>query len=103
MSAAYETPPPRAACPSSPVLEVFLGGAPHIAADPRFTGHMRPDGTIDWDAVVAEPGWSDGQRMLIQLAAALCGAGHVPAGALGAHLTGAQTSLVLAMCQAARR
>jgi hypothetical protein len=53
--------------------------------------------------VVEEPGWSEGQRMLIQLAAALCGAGHVPQGALGAHLTGAQTSLVLAMCQATRR
>jgi hypothetical protein len=53
--------------------------------------------------VLAEPGWIDGQRMLIQLAAALCGDGHVPTGSLGAHLTGSQTSLVLAMCQASRR
>jgi hypothetical protein len=41
--------------------------------------------------------------MLIQLAAALCGGGPVPSGALGAHLTGDQTSLVLAMCEASRR
>jgi hypothetical protein len=53
--------------------------------------------------VLAEPGWSDGQRVLIQLAAALCGAGDVPSGALGAHLTGGRRSLVLAMCQASRR
>ncbi|HTJ69908.1 MAG TPA: hypothetical protein VL551_20395 [Actinospica sp.] len=53
--------------------------------------------------MLAEPGWIDGQRMLIQLAAALCGDGHVPTGSLGAHLTGSQTSLVLAMCQASRR
>ena len=95
--------PPHDPFPASPVLEVFLRGAPQIAADPRFTAHTRPDGTVDWDAVAREPGWSEGQRVLIQLAAALCGAGHVPEGALGAHLTGAQTSLVLAMCRAARR
>ena len=84
------------------VLEVFLRGAPRIGGDPRFTVHLQPDGTVDWDGVLAERGWSDGQRILIQLAAALCGVGHVPPGALGAHLTGSQTSLVLAMCQAAR-
>ena len=91
--------PPR--CP--PVLEAFLRGAPQIAGDTRFADHLRPDGTVDWDRVLAESGWSNGQRMLIQLAAALCGDGHVPAGSLGAHLTAGQTSLVLAMCQASRR
>lgn len=87
----------------SPALEVFLRGAPQIAGDPRFTDHLRPDGTVDWDGVLAQPGWSDGQRVLIQLAAALCGDGRVPAGPLGAHLTGSQTSLMLAMCRASRR
>jgi hypothetical protein len=92
------TPP---GCP--PVLGVFLRGAPQITGDARFADHRGPDGTVDWAGVLAEAGWSDGQRMLIQLAAALCGEGHVPAGSLGAHLTGSQTSLVLAMCQASRR
>lgn len=53
--------------------------------------------------MLAERGWSGGQRVLLQLAAALCGAGSVPSGAFSAHLTGRQASLVLAMCQAARR
>lgn len=88
---------------ASPVLGVFLDGAPQIAADERFARHHRSDGAVAWDGVLAEPGWSAGQRLLIGLAAALCGSGEVPPGALGAHLTGRQTDLVLAMCRAARR
>lgn len=84
------------------VLETFLDGAPQITTHERFVRHRHPCGRVDWDAVLAEPGWSDGQRVLIQLAAALCGGGSVPSGAFGAHLTGAQTDLVLAMCRAAR-
>lgn len=91
---------PRSA---SPVLAVFLSGAPQITTDPRFTRHHNADETIDWDAVLAEPGWSTGQRILIRLAAALIGSQHLPADTLSAHLTGEQTNLVLAMCQAARR
>ena len=64
---------------------------------------VRDAGTVDWDTVLRAPGWSDGQRSLIHLAVALCGGGRVPPGAIGAHLTGRQTSPVLAMCQAARR
>jgi hypothetical protein len=84
------------------VLETFLAGAAQITAHERFTRHLHADGQVDWDGVLAEPGWSDGQRVLIQLAAALCGCGQVPPGAFSAHLTGPQTDLVLAMCQAAR-
>ena len=100
---AFATLPPDASGGIPPVLEVFLRGAPQIAADPRFTDHVRRDGCIDWDGVLSEVGWSDGQRVLVQLAAALCGGGAVPAGTFGAHLTGSQTDLVLAMCRAARR
>jgi hypothetical protein len=96
------TPGPGAAA-ASPVLEVFLDGAPQIAADARFARHVRPDGAVVWEKVLAESGWSAGQRVLIGLAAALCGSGDVPPGTLGAHLTGRQTDLVLAMCRAARR
>lgn len=88
--------------PGSPVLAVFLEGAPQITADPRFTRHLRADGSVDWDAVLAEPGWSGGQRLLIRLAAALSGSRQIPSDALSAHLTGRQTQLVLAMCRAAR-
>jgi hypothetical protein len=84
------------------VLRTFLDGAPQIAEDERFARHLRPGARVDWDGVLAESGWSSGQRVLIQLAAALCGAGEVPPGTLGAHLTGRQTDLVLAMCRAAR-
>jgi hypothetical protein len=87
-------------CP--PALAVFLDGAPQISTDPRFTGH-RHSHTVDWDGVLAEPGWSPGQRVLITLAAALTGDGQVPPEAISAYLTGRQTDLVLAMCQAARR
>ena len=103
MAPASATPAPRNPRTHSPVLEVFLRGAPQIVADPRFTDHVQTDGTVDWDAVLGASGWSDGQRILIQLAAALCGGGQVPPGDFGAHLTGRQTSLILAMCQAARR
>lgn len=103
MTSASATPAPRTTQTASSVLEVFLRGAPQIAADTRFTDHVRRDGTVDWDGVLSAAGWSEGQRILIQLAAALCGGGHVPPGAFGAHLTGRQTSLVLTMCQAARR
>jgi hypothetical protein len=101
MTPASATPAPRPRT-DSPVLEVFVRGAPQIAADPRFTDHVDSDGTVDWDRVLGAPGWSDEHRVLIQLAA-LCGDGRVPPGAFGAYLTGRQTSLVLAMCQAARQ
>jgi len=51
--------------------------------------------------VLAEPGWSQSQRVLISIAAALCADAQAPTGRLGAYLTGPQTSLVLAMCRAA--
>jgi hypothetical protein len=89
--------------PASRVFEVFRTGAPQIASDARFIRHLRPDGGVDWQAVPDEPGWNTGQRVLIALAAALCGSGNIPPGALGAHLTGQQTDLVLAMCRAAAR
>jgi hypothetical protein len=82
------------------VLEVFLAGARQITDHARFTRH-RTDGQVDWNGVLAEPGWSTGQRALIQTAAVLCGAGPANFGALGAHLTGPQCDLVLAMCRAA--
>lgn len=84
------------------VLETFHTGAAQITEHERFTRHRLPNADVDWDGVLAEPDWSPGQRVLIQLAAALCGHGQLPSGSLGAHLTGAQTDLVLAMCQAAR-
>jgi hypothetical protein len=80
---------------------VFLDGAPQITTDPRFTRHLGADGTVEWNAVLDEPGWSSGQRLLIRLAAALSGNQQMPSDALGANLTGRQTDLVLAMCQAA--
>jgi len=94
---------PQARAPRSPVLEVFHAGAPQITTDEHFTRHIRVDGAVAWDAVLDEPGWSRGQRVLISIAAALCADGQLPAGPLGAYLTGPQTSLVLAMCRAARR
>lgn len=97
------TQDPRAEATCLPVLDVFLRGEPQIAGDPRFTRHLRADAGVNWNGVLAETGWSQGQRVLISLAAALCGHGQVPPGSLSAHLTGRQTSLVLAMCQAARR
>lgn len=60
-----------------------MRGAPQIAANTRFTGHVCRD-------------------VWIQLAA-LCASDHVPACARGAHLTGGQTSLVLAMGRASHR
>ena len=84
------------------VLAVFSDGAPQITADPRFARHRRPAGGVDYRAVLAEPGWSPGQRALISLAAALSGCSDVPSEQLSAHLTGRQSRLVLAMCQAAR-
>ncbi|NUP52638.1 MAG: hypothetical protein HOW97_35755 [Catenulispora sp.] len=85
------------------VLAAFFDGAPHIAGDQRFTRHQYADGAIDWDAVLSEPGWSTGQQLLIKLAAALTGHHQVPPDALGAHLTGRHSDLVLAMCRAARQ
>jgi hypothetical protein len=84
------------------VLTVFLNGAPQITTDQRFTRHQHADSTIDWDGILAEPGWSTGQRVLIKLAAALTGNQHLVSDDLSAHLTRQQTNLVLAMCQAAR-
>lgn len=83
------------------VLSVFTRGAPHITADPRFTRHHHPAGGVDYHAVLSEPGWSPGQRALISLAAALSGCENLPPEQLSAHLTGHQTQLMLAMCQAA--
>ena len=88
---------------ATPVLAAFLDGAPHIAADQRFTRHQHADGSIDWDGVLSEPGWGIGQQVLIRLAAALTGHHHIPPDALSAHLTGRQSALVLTMCEAARR
>jgi len=59
-------------------LTMFLNGAPHITTDQRFTCHQDADGTINGDGIVAEPGWSAGQRILIKLAAALTGNQHLP-------------------------
>lgn len=56
------------------VLEIFLDGAPQITAQAHFTRYRRADGSVDWAGVLAEADWSVGQRALIQLAAALCGA-----------------------------
>jgi hypothetical protein len=102
-TSASATPAPRRPGTDPSVLEVFPRGAPRIAADTRFTHHVHADGTMNWDTVIRAPGRNDGQRSLIHRAAALCGGGRVPPGTLGAHLTGRQTSPVLAMCQAARR
>lgn len=93
---------PIAPCSRPAVLTVFLNGAPQITTDQRFARHQHADGTIDWDDILAEPGWSTGQRILIKLAAALTGNQHLPCDDLGANLTRRQTDLVLAMCQAAR-
>lgn len=87
---------------SAAVVEVLRGGAPQITAHESFTRHLLPDGTADWAGVLAEPDWSAGQRALIGLAAALCGAGHAVPGALSAQLTGRQSDLALALCRAAR-
>ena len=101
------TSPPTLADPAAPctrptVLAVFRNGAPQITTDQRFTCHQRADGTINWDGILAEPGWSTGQRILIKIAATLTGNQNLPPDDLGAHLTRQQTDLVLAMCQAAR-
>ena len=69
---------PRATHAHARVLETFLDCAPQIAAHERFTRHLHPGARVDWDGVLAEDGWSDGQRLLIQLAAAPCGNGRVP-------------------------
>lgn len=90
-----------APCARPAVLAVFRNGAAQITGDPRFVRHQRTDNTIDFDAVLAEPGWSNGQRALIRLAAALSGNQNLPPDALSAHLTGRQIDLVLEMCHAA--
>ncbi|MEZ0107441.1 hypothetical protein ABH920_001433 [Catenulispora sp. EB89] len=91
-----------APCARPTVLTVFLNGAPQITTDERFTRHQHADGAINWDGILAEPGWSTGQRILIKLAAALTGNQHLPPDNLSAHLTRQQTDLVLAMCRTAR-
>ena len=88
---------PRAAA----VLAALAHGAPQITTDPRFARHHRPGRGGDYPAVLTEPGWSPGQRALINLAAALSGHPGLPAEHLSAHLTGRQTRLALAMCHAA--
>jgi alkylhydroperoxidase/carboxymuconolactone decarboxylase family protein YurZ len=54
------------------VFEAFNAGAPQITTNDRFTRHIRADGGVKWDDVLAEPGWSQSQRVLISIAAALC-------------------------------
>lgn len=88
---------PRAAS----VLAVLSHGAPQITTDPRFARHHRPGQGVDYQAVLAEPDWSPGQRALISLAAALSGHSDLPTEQLSAYLTGRQSKLILAMCQAA--
>ncbi len=95
------TAPAPAAPGAASVLAVFSHGAPQITTDPRFARHRDPGGGVDYRAVLAEPGWSPGQRALISLAAALSGYEDLPPEQLSAHLTGRQSELMLAMCQAA--
>lgn len=95
------TAPAPATPGAASVLAVFDHGAPQITADPRFARHRRPAGGVDYRAVLAESGWSPGQRALISLAAALSGSEDLPPEQISAHLTGHQTRLMLAMCQAA--
>ena len=101
MTSAIAPTAPGAVHARPSVLAVFRDGAPQIAADPRFTRHQLADGTVDFAAALAEPGWSAGQRVLIRLASALSGNQNLPPEALSAHLTGRQADLVLAMCRVA--
>ena len=55
---------------------VLVAQAPEITEDPRFLAHTDPaTGAITWEAILAEPGWSPADALLIEAAAMFAGTG----------------------------